>query len=391
MRVGAPSGALVRAGGFYAAMFGALGVHLPFWPLWLSDWGLSEGEIGAYAAAGFALRLVAGLGLPVLADRRQARRAVLGATAAAGAALFLGHLWIESRGVLLVATMLTAGAFAAMLPIGDALGVAAARDFGFDYGRARSAGSAAFLGMNIGMGAAIGWLGADAALWAIAGFLALAGWLGATHPGGGRVKAGPRPSWGEMRGVVTRRAFVLFALASGLAQSSHGVIYAYGSVHWRGLGISEGTIGMLWAAGVAAEIVLMAAFGGWLTRRLGAAGALMLSGAAGVVRWGAMTLEPTVAALWALQAGHALTFAAAHLGAMAFLAAAVPDRVLGAAQAIKSALGIGVLMAATMGAAALIYPAFGAGAWWLGAAMSAGALVAAWAAGRAWDGRMLSP
>jgi PPP family 3-phenylpropionic acid transporter len=239
--------------------------------------------------------------------------------------------------------------------------------------------------MNLGMGAAVAALGADAALFAIVGCLGLTAWLGWSHPGGGRVKSGRPPGLREMGEVVSRRAFVRFALAAGLAQSSHGVIYAYGSIHWRSMGIGEGTIGALWATGVAAEIVLMAAFGGALVRRLGPAGAIMLSGAAGVVRWGAMTLEPAGAALWVLQASHALTFAAAHLGAMAFLQAAAPDRLLGASQAVMSALGAGVLMAGCMGLASLLYPAFGAGAWWLGAALSGGAVAAAWAAARARD------
>lgn len=388
-RLRRPSAELTRTGAFYAAMFGALGVHLPFWPLWLKDRGLTEAEIGAFFAAGFALRLLAGLGVPVLADRLEARRLTLALAAGSGALLFLAHAVAGSKAALLVLTMLTAGALAAMMPIGDALGVAAARDFRFDYARARAAGSAAFLAMNLGMGAAMGWFGPDAALAAIVLCLAAACWLGAAHPGGGRVRGDQRPRFRDMGRLVARRPFILFGLATGLAQSSHGVIYAYGSIHWQSLGIAEGRIGALWAVGVAAEIVLMAIFGGALIRRLGPAGALMLSGAAGVLRWGAMALSPEGPALWLLQAGHALTFAAAHLGAMAFLSAAAPDRVLGAAQAVMSALGPGVMMAATMAAASLAYPAFGASAWWIAAALSAGAILAAWAAGRSWNGGAL--
>ena len=33
---------------YYGFLFLALGAHLPFWPLWLSDWGLSAAEIGLY-------------------------------------------------------------------------------------------------------------------------------------------------------------------------------------------------------------------------------------------------------------------------------------------------------------------------------------------------------
>lgn len=383
------SAALARTSAYYAALFGALGVHLPFWPLWLADWGLSEGEIGAYSSAGVVMRLILGLGLPMLADRYEARRLTLALTAGAGALLFVAHLGAGTHAALLGLTMLTAGLFSALMPLGDALGAAAAREFRFEYAHARAVGSAAFLGMNIAMGAAIGWIGTDVALWAIVACLVLAAGFGFTHPGGGRVKTGIRPGMDEIRRIVTHRAFVPFILATGLAQGSHGVIYVYGSVRWRTLGVPEETIGLLWAAGVAAEVVVMAVLGPWLMRRLGASGAIGLAGAAGMLRWSAMTLDPTGPWLWVLQSMHALTFAAAHLGAIAFISAAAPARLAGAAQAVMQVMAGGLLMAGSMALASVVYPLFGAGAWWISAAMSAGALALALTGARRWDGKPL--
>ena len=378
--------AALRTGGFYAAYFAALGVHLPFWPLWLSDWGLSEGEIGAYAAAGFGARLLAGLALPIAADRLGARRAVLAGAAGAGALAFLAHLLVGDRAALLALTLVTAGALSAMLPIGDALGVAAARSHGFAYARARAWGSAAFLAATLAMGGAMAALGVDAALAVIVLALATAAALGAGHPGGGRVPAGERPGLREIAGLRRSRAFLLFALAAGLAQASHAPLYAYGSVHWRALGIGEGTIGALWGWGVAVEILLMTTLGPWLTRRLGPAGMLALAGAAAAGRWALMSADPTGAPLWALQASHALTFAAAHLGAMAFLGAAAPARMAGAGQAAFQVLGTAGLMAVGTGLSALVYPWAGGGVFWIGAAFGVGAVVSARAAARAGDG-----
>lgn len=378
--------AMIRTGGFYAALFGALGAHLPFWPLWLSDWGLSDGEIGAYLGAGIVLRLAAGLGLPVLADRREARRLTLGLVAGVGAALFVAHLAVGSKLALLALTMLTAGVFSAMIPISDALTGAAARVHDFEYAPVRAVGSAAFLAMNLGLGAALAFAGTDAILWVIVLCLLAAAALGATHPGGGKVKGAARPTFAEMRRLVTGRVFLTFTAAAGLAQASHGVIYAYGSVHWRALGVPEATIGMLWAAGVAVEVVLMAAFGPWLVRRFRPSGAIALAGGVGVVRWAAMTFDPEGAFLWVLQASHALTFAAAHLGIIAFIARGAPDRLAGAAQAVMQAFGTGILMAVASGAAAIAYPWLGAGAWWIAVAMSAAALILAVSARKMWDG-----
>jgi PPP family 3-phenylpropionic acid transporter len=380
----------LRTAAFYAAVFGALGVHLPFWPLWLTDRGLSPAEIGVFGAVGMAARVVAGFVLPALADRWDARRHMLLALGLLGLVATLAHLIAPDLVWLMVATLALAAAFAGLVPVGDALGSAAARVHGFGYAEVRSAGSASFLLVSLAMGAAIGAVGPGAAPWVLAGFMALSAWTGLTHPGGGRAKAVRRPTMAEIRTLAAAPVFVLFIIAIGLAQSSHGVYYAYGSVHWRALGLSDAWIGALWAFGVAVEVLLMAVYGGALIRRFGAAGAIALSGAAGLLRWTAMAFDPTGIALWALQALHALSFAAGHLGAIAFIAAAAPERLAAAAQGIFGAVAGGALTAASMALAAAVYPWAGGGTYALAAVMSGGGLVFALILARRWDGRALT-
>ena len=72
-------------------------------------------------------------------------------------------------------------------------------------------------------------------------------------------------------------AFLLFLGAAAAIQSSHAVYYAFGTLHWRGLGHSEAVIGWLWAEGVIAEILLFA-FGSALGSRLSPARLLMVAG-----------------------------------------------------------------------------------------------------------------
>ncbi len=383
---GLRSAAGIRTAAYYAALFGALGVHLPFWPLWLENWGLSPAEVGAYTAAAIAVRVVAGLVLPVLADRLDARRATLAVTAGFGALAFLAHLSIDDAGVLFFATMASAAVFSGLVPIGDALGMAASRSFGFEYAQARSVGSAAFLVANLGLGAVIASQGPGAALWAIVAFLAATAWLGLTHPGGGKARAAARPTLSDARRLVSSRPFVAFVLAIGLSQASHGVLYAYGSIHWRALGLGEARIGALWAFGVGVEVALMAIWGGALVRRLGATGAIALSAGIGALRWAAMTADPTGALLWALQASHAASFAAGHLGAVAFISAAAPERLAGSAQGFFGAVAGGLLMALGAALAAALYPSQGGGVYWIACAMSLGGLLASRWLARVWRG-----
>ncbi|TYO85439.1 MFS transporter [Oceanicella actignis] len=378
-----------RTGAFYAAVFAALGVHLPFWPLWLEDRGLSAAQIGVYSALAVAAKVAVGLAAPALADRFEARRAMLAGAGLFGAAAFAAHLLAAEAAALVALSVAAAATFSAMMPVGEALGAAAARDFGFDYARVRAVGSAGFLAASLLMGAAVAQAGPGAALWAIVACLLAAAALGRTHPGGGRARALGRPDLGQMRRLFSDGRFALFLLAIGMAQGAHGVIYAFGSLHWRALGLDEGRIGALWAFGVAAEIALMALAGRALVRRLGAAGAIALSGAAGAVRWAAMAFDPVGAALWALQGLHALTFAAGHLGAIAFVSAAAPERLAGAAQGALGALASGALMAAATALAAAIYGWAGGGVYWIPALMSAAGAAAALRLGRVWRGERI--
>ena len=89
----------------YVMVFAATGAYMPFWPLWLDDWGLTTEEVGLYTALGIAVRVVAGLAIPALADRLDARRYTLAACALATALIFLAHLGIHPKPVLLLATL----------------------------------------------------------------------------------------------------------------------------------------------------------------------------------------------------------------------------------------------------------------------------------------------
>lgn len=376
----------LRTSGYYAAVFAAFGVHLPFWPLWLENHGLSAAQIGLFSAAGMGARVVSGILIPSLADRWDARRATLLGLALAGAVAAGGHMIAPNLGWLMAATLLLSAAFSGLVPVGDALGAAAARVHGFQYGQARGIGSFSFLMVNLGIGA----LAAAAGIWvappALIVFFLWAGIMGYTHPGGGRAKALVRPTRGELRRLAASPMFLLFVAAIGFSQSSHGVYYAYGSVRWRELGLPEWEIGALWAFGVAVEVVLMTIYGGKLIARLGAAGAIAISGAAGAVRWSVMALDPLGPGLWALQSLHALSFAAGHLGAIAFIQAAAPERLAAGAQGIFGAVAGGLLIAAAMAGASALYPLVGGATYLLAAAMSATGFCFAMVLRRRWDG-----
>ena len=182
--------------------------------------------------------------------------------------------------------------------------------------------------------------------------------------------------------------FLLFLAAAGLAQASHGVYYAFGTIHWRSLGISPGVIGSLWAVGVIAEI-LMFMFSGRIVAAVGTVNLIALAGFAGIVRWSLTALSLPLIVLFPVQILHALTFGAAHLGAVHFISQAIPENASGTAQGLYAACSAGIAMGAAILASGPLYAAFGGYAYFAMAALSLVSLAGAILLSRQWQGGKL--
>ncbi|MEL6773931.1 MAG: MFS transporter [Pseudomonadota bacterium] len=364
---------------FYAAIFAGLGVHLPFWPVWLADWGLSTAEIGTYLGIALVVRIAFNALVGVIADRYALRRAMMALCGVAAAATFLAHLAAETKALLFLLTLAVTATLSPMVPLGEALGLRAAAMHGFAYAHVRAVGSLAFLLANLGLGWTIGQVGSEAALWAmVISCLAVAG-LGAIHPGGGAPPGagvggtlGDTAKLGEALALLGDRRLALFALAVALGQGSHATYYLYSALDWGARGISPATVGGLWAIGVVAETALLLGPGRAWVARLSPGLTLALGFGAAALRWGAMMLEPSLAFLWPLQGLHALSFGLTHLAAMAFVAQALPLRLQASGQGLLIGLISGLAMALMTLAAGAVQGPFGMMGAWAVAAGAAG-------------------
>jgi PPP family 3-phenylpropionic acid transporter len=132
-----------------------------------------------------------------------------------------------------------------------------------------------------------------------------------------------------------------------LPPPSHAVLYAFGTIYWETLGFSGSQIGVLWAAGVLAEIGMFALSGRAL-RRFSAEKLILVGAFAAILRWGLFPLATTFVASLALQTLHALTFAAAYAGMQIALSRDVPERMMTSAQGISQTAGGVALALATI-------------------------------------------
>lgn len=400
---GARLGFAARLALFYAAMFLIYGIQVPFLPVWL-DWrGLTAAEIGIASSAPYFIRCIVTPAVGVVADRTGRHRQLIIVSAAITLIAVLALAVVPGTWPVIALTTLTALAAASMVPLTETVALEGVRHAGHDYGRMRLWGSLTFIVASFIGGWTIGRLGAGAGVWLLAGgavaTLAAAFLLpkpegrepadGAASGAASGTAGGAKRSGDVMR-LVRTPLFLVFLVAAGATQASHALFYTFGALHLKGQGLAPSTIGILWAIGVVAEVALFH-YSGAFVGRLGVARVLTLGGIACVVRWTVLSLDPGLWVLVPLQVLHAATYAATHLGAMHFIARAVPRAAAGTAQGFYSTVAAGIGMGGATLAASVLYPRFGGQAYLAMAALSAVGLAAAVYLERRWGGGALTP
>lgn len=352
---------------FFAAIFLVVGIMLPFWPVWLKARGLTDIEIGLLLSAGMWLRAFTNPLLAQIADRRGRPDQLL---IALGWGALISHLFyypVYGFWPLLTISLIAYMLFSPLMSLGDAVTMLKVRDGALDYGRVRLWGSLTFIAAATLGGHLIEGRPADFILWLVIASLILT--VVACHLMPPARTAGSKKFFAPLREIARNRKLILFMLAAGLLQASHGVYYGFATLHWQAAGLSAGVIGALWAEGVVAEIVLFA-FSGRLVRIFGPVGLLWLAAAAGLIRWFALGTTEALPVLIAVQGLHAFTFGAAHIAAMHYIAATVPASHGATAQSLYSSTAQGCIMAASMLASGWLYAAFSGGAFIAMAVMS---------------------
>jgi PPP family 3-phenylpropionic acid transporter len=383
----------VRLASYGAAYFFVGGIGLSYWAVWLQSRGVDGAEIGTLYMSRQFVTVAATLAIGALAHRLAQQRRLMLALALLAIATLVAMEGAHGFWPLWLGTLVWGATWHPLLSLGESVVVSAARRHRLDYGRLRIAGSATFIGGAVVAGAAVAELGVPWVLYlSIAGALLLlpcilALPMAAAEAGAARDPAGPRLT---ARDLLRHKAFLLFLVAAGCTQASHAVLYSFGTIGWREAGISDGAISLLWAEGILAEIALFL-FAGAVTARLGVVGMLLLGAGGGVLRWVLMPLlGDSLPALLGLQALHALSFGATHLGAMAFLQRAVPASSMTLAQSLYYALASGLPVALVYQLAGVLYEREGARAYLAMAALAAIGALAGIALARRWQGGPLA-
>ncbi len=363
----------LRLSAFNAFLFLGSGIQLPFLPLWLKDKDLSGAQIALVMAMMMAIRILA---MPIgtyIADRSGNRKLVIVCAAFGAFACYIGLSFMNGFVPILVTAMLAAAMLAPVVPLSEVLALEGSAHYGIDYGRIRMWASLSFLSGSLIAGALLEVIPVNAVVLLICAAQGLGAMMTLVLPNDKAIKKpmeGDAVSINAVLAVVTGGAFFIFAAAASIGQSSHGLLYAFGSVHFDALGYSKFSIGQLWAVSVITEIAMFA-FSNRFHSRLGSVNLIVLGTACGVVRWAIIAMSPPIAVMYLVQMLHAGSFGFTHLGTMHYIREHVPGSMRNTVQGLYSAMSSGVLLSATMWSSGPLYEAFGGAAFFVMAGVSA--------------------
>lgn len=358
-----------------SSLFSVTGVTLTFLPRWLEvERGLSGVEIGLVLSLAQLARVFTGPAIGFWADGVADKGAPLRICAVATLAAYIAFFFLaHSFATLLITGFVALSLMQAMVPLVEAATLRATTNGAFSYGVARGIGSVAFIVANIaggviaarfGVGAIVAWV----LTWVVLSAGAAFNLRSDSHDAIEAPSAVERVA--AVRTLLHTQRFVVLIVACGLIQSGHAFYYSFSTIVWRGQGVPAETVGVLWAFGVAAEVAFL-----WnltaVERRVSPEVLILIGAAGGVLRWSCMGFAPLGVALWPLQALHAATFAAAHVGAMRLIYREAPAGSAAMAQTLYAAISGGILMGMCTLLSGALYDAVGAAGYWAMALIAA--------------------
>ncbi|MEO8836192.1 MAG: MFS transporter [Caldimonas sp.] len=322
----------------YAGLVGTYG------PLWFRSLGYTTFAIGVLTSLQSSTRLFSPYAWGWVADHTGRRERLLRIAAGGSLLASIGFLAPLSYAWVSVVTVVLFVCTAGVIPISEATLAhrvsSGARLDVARYGRVRMWGSVGFVAAVTASGfmlqaAGIGWF--PAIVCGLLALLLIAAWR---LPAPEETAPTAEATAGAL--AVLREPVVgWFFAGCFLTVLAHTALYAFYSLYLASLGYSAGEIGMLWAAGVAVEVVWFYSQGRW-TRLLSTHAWLVAAALASALRFALIAgFAAHPAVLIAAQMLHALTFAAQHSACIAVITRHFPARLRGRGQALYTVLGYG--------------------------------------------------
>ena len=331
-----------RLSGFYFAYFALLGGVAPFLSLYFESLGFSPARIGELVAIPMLMRCIAPNLWGWLGDATGQRLLIVRVGALLTAVFFAGIFLRQDYWWLAAIMALHSFFWHAVLPQFEAITLAHLGSQSARYSQLRLWGSVGFILTVVLLGLLLQRAGMAVYPMAMFGIMLLIAVCSSLVPQPPRQPASAAVAGDGFLRRLRQPGVPAFFVAVALMQLSHGPYYTFLSIHLEALGYGRGLIGLLWALGVLAEIVLfmfMHRLLAWISLRQ----LLVVSFALAALRWLLLgTLAEEMLVLLFAQLLHAATFGAFHVASIHLVQQRFGERYQGQGQALYATLaGIG--------------------------------------------------
>lgn len=327
-----------RLSGFYVFYFALLGSTAPFLPLYFSHLGFSSARIGELVAIPMLMRCIAPNIWGWLGDYTGRRLVIVRGGAICALLVFSLILLDKSYAWLAMVMALHAFFWHSILPQFEVITLAHLQGQTSRYSQIRLWGSIGFILTVVGVGRLFERISLDffpVVLLTIIFSVAISSWW---VPNARPPQATIRSESGGFFRQLTRPGVLAFYACVALMQLSHGPYYTFLTLHLDHLGYSRGVIGVLWAVGVVAEVLMFMAMSR-LLQRFSVRQVLLASFLLASLRWLLLgSFAESLSVLLFAQLLHAATFGSFHASAIHFVQRSFGPQQQGQGQALYAAL-----------------------------------------------------
>jgi PPP family 3-phenylpropionic acid transporter len=326
----------------YFLYFGVLGIFLPYFNLYCYNLGFSGLQIGVLSG----LRSVALVLFPLiwgmLADRLNIRRPIYILCNAVSTAIWVTFLFTAEFWPMLIITVFYGMFYAPIISFLEAVTMDVLGAEKKSYGRIRAWGSISFIVMVLVLGKIIDLYSVDIILVLIlAGSLMLAA-ISVRIPA---IQAPKRDPLTPGAGSLLEKRVIVFLFCAFLMLVSHGAYYGFFSIHLADLGFGSTFIGITWALGSTAEILVMIK-SDKIFSRFSLENVLFFSFLVAAFRWIILFFAESATVILLSQILHAVTYGTFHMASILYIDRLAPEKAKTLGQAVNNALtyGLGLMV-----------------------------------------------
>jgi len=329
-----------RLSSFYFFYFATLGGFLPYWSLYLEHIHFNALEIGELSALMVATKVIAPNLWGWIADHTGKSLRIIRIASFFAALIFVGFLYKDNYIWVAMVTIGFSFFWNAALPQFEAATLFHLKEEPHRYSKIRLWGSVGFIISVLGIGRIVEFYSIDYLPEMIVCLLSLI-WLVSLITPEVNVFHNEKHVIGISK-IVKQPEIIAFFVVYMLLQLAHGPYYVFYSIYLNQFNYTSSVIGLLWALGVAAEVLLfvfMKRILVWFSLR----SILLLSIFFSICRWLiiAFYVESLGSMIFA-QLLHAASFGSSHVVAIHLVHKYFGEQHQGKGQALYSSLSFGL-------------------------------------------------